>query len=111
MDPGAIFGFELEVSVEDLAGGVVLKANQSEHRATAFEPVVSAGIGERHHAKTRGGAAERYFRGRRFRAEARLAAPQDTAHGFAADGEVFLVPQLFGEMRIVAALIFAAGQA
>src|SRR5258708_30544370 len=50
-----VFGFELEVSGEDLAGGVILKADQSEHRAAAFEPVVAAGVGERHHAETGAG--------------------------------------------------------
>ena len=54
-----IFGFELEVSGEDLAGGVVLKADESEHRAAAFEPVVATGVGERHHAETRAGRAAR----------------------------------------------------
>jgi hypothetical protein len=41
-----IFRFELEVSGQDLAGGVVLKADQSEGGATALEPIVAAGIGE-----------------------------------------------------------------
>src|ERR1700694_4960969 len=54
--PG-VFSFELEVSGEDLAGSVVLKADQSEHRTAAFEPVVAAGIGERHHAETGAGRA------------------------------------------------------
>src|SRR5208283_3957034 len=52
-----IFGFELEVRGEDLAGGVVLKAEEGERGAAAFEPVVAAGIGERHHAETRAGRA------------------------------------------------------
>ena len=54
-----IFGFELEVSGQYLAGGVVLKAEQGEHRAAAFEPVVATGVGERHHAETRAGRAAR----------------------------------------------------
>ncbi len=33
-----IFGFALEVGGRDLAGGVVLKADQSEGGATVFEP-------------------------------------------------------------------------
>src|ERR1700730_15242948 len=53
-----IFGFELEVSGEDLAGGVVLKADESELGA-AFEQVMTAGIGERHHAEPRAGRASR----------------------------------------------------
>jgi hypothetical protein len=40
-----IFGFELEVSGEDLSGSIVLKADESEPRAAAFEPVMAAGIG------------------------------------------------------------------
>jgi hypothetical protein len=50
-----VFGFELEVSGEDLAGGVVLKSDVRELGAAAFEPVMTAGIGERHPAEARGG--------------------------------------------------------
>jgi hypothetical protein len=40
-----------------------------------LEPIVAAGIGERHHAETRaGGRRGRYLRGRRFCGEATLAA-------------------------------------
>src|SRR5258708_29403818 len=46
-----ICDLELEVSGEDLSGGVVLKADESELGAAAFEPVMTAGIGERHHAE------------------------------------------------------------
>jgi hypothetical protein len=46
----SIFGFELEVSGQDLAGGVILKTDESELGAAALEPVMTAGIGERHHA-------------------------------------------------------------
>ena len=52
-----IFGFELEVSGQDLAGGIVLKTDQSEGGAAALEPIVAAGIGEDHHAETRAGQA------------------------------------------------------
>src|SRR5678809_982635 len=52
-----IFGFELKVSGEDLAGGVVLKADESQGRTATFEPVVTTGAGERHHAETRTGRA------------------------------------------------------
>ena len=47
-----IFGFELEVSGQDLAGGIVLKADERKLRAAAFEPVMTTGVGERHHAET-----------------------------------------------------------
>jgi hypothetical protein len=48
-----VFGFKLEVSGEDLAGGVVLKTDESEFGAAAFEPVMAAGVGEHHHAEAR----------------------------------------------------------
>ena len=53
----SIFRFELEVSGEDLAGGVVLKTDEGEGGATALEPIVAASIGEDHHAETRTGRA------------------------------------------------------
>src|SRR5207302_10852656 len=46
----SVFGFELEVSGQDLAGRVVLKAEERKLGAAAFEPVMTAGIGEHHHA-------------------------------------------------------------
>src|ERR1035437_5007063 len=52
-----IFGFELEVSGQDLTGGVILKADERELGAAAFEPVVPAGIGERPSCRSVGGAA------------------------------------------------------
>jgi hypothetical protein len=53
----SIFGFELEMSGQDLAGSIVLKADEGEFGAAALEPVMTAGIGERHHAETRAGRA------------------------------------------------------
>src|SRR5260370_25237619 len=50
-----IFGFQLEVSSQDLTGGVVLKTDERELGAAAFEPIMTAGIGKRHHAKARAG--------------------------------------------------------
>jgi hypothetical protein len=52
-----VFGFELEVGGEDLTGGIILKADESELRAAAFEPVMTAGVGERHHAEAWAGQA------------------------------------------------------
>ena len=49
----SVFRFELEVGGEDLAGGVILKADEGELGATAFEPIMTAGVGEHHHAKAR----------------------------------------------------------
>ena len=55
-----VFGFELEVSGQDLTGGIVLKAQECEMGAAALEPVMTAGIGERHHAEAdAGGRRER----------------------------------------------------
>ena len=70
-----IFGFELEVSGQDLAGGIVLKTDQSEGGAAAWSQSwrlasVSAIMPNR----GRGGRRERYLRGRRFCGEASLAA-------------------------------------
>jgi hypothetical protein len=51
------------VSGEDLAGGIVLKADEGKFGSTALEPIVAAGIGERHHAETRaagGGGGDIY---------------------------------------------------
>ena len=86
-----IFGFELEVSGQDLAGGVVLKADEGELGAAAFEPVMAAGIGERHHAEAWTGrpagavlARPALLRRRQF------GGAQEAAHGFAADREVLL---------------------
>src|SRR5258708_8404278 len=50
-----VFGFELEVSGKNLAGGVVLKTDEGEQGTAAFEPVVAAGIGARHHSETGAG--------------------------------------------------------
>src|SRR5208283_1129116 len=44
----SIFGFELEVGGQDLAGGVILKADESELGAAALKPVMTAGVGEHH---------------------------------------------------------------
>ena len=107
-----IFGFELEVSGQDLSGGVVLKTDESEFGAAAFEPIMTAGIGQRHHAKAWAGrpagavlTRSALLRRRHFRG------PQDAANGFAADGKVLLEAKFFRQMRIVETLILAAGQA
>ena len=106
-----IFGFELEVSGEDLAGGVVLKADQSKLGAATFEPVMTAGVGEHHHAETRTGRASGAILARpALLRRSQFGGPQDAAHGLAADGEVFFVAKFFRQMRIVEALILAASQ-
>ena len=91
-----IFGFELEVSGQDLAGGVVLKADEGELGAAAFEPVMTAGIGERHHAETWAGRAAGAVLARpALLRRGQFGGPQDAAHGLAADGEVFLGAKFF----------------
>ena len=46
-----IFGFELEARGQDLTGGIILKPDQGQFRTTTFEPIMTAGIGEHHHAQ------------------------------------------------------------
>src|SRR5450755_1531836 len=105
-----IFGFELEVSGEDLTGGIILKTDESEFGAAAFEPVMTAGVGEGHHAETRAGRASRTILPRpALLRRSQFGGPQDAAHGLPADGEVLFRAQFFRQMRIVEALILAAG--
>src|SRR5271170_7105408 len=107
----SIFGFELEVGGQDLAGGVILKADERELGAAALEPVMTAGIGERHHAEAWAGRAVAAILARpALLRRGQFGGPQDAAYGLAADGEVFLDPKFFREMGIVEALILAAGQ-
>ena len=107
-----VFGFELEVGGEDLFGGVVLKADQSELWTAALELVMGTGVGKRHHAETRAGRAPgAILAGPAFLRRGQLGPAQDTAHGLAADGEVLLGVEFLAEMGIVEAPILAAGQA
>src|SRR5450432_1276525 len=106
-----IFGFELEVSGEDLTGSVVLKADEGEHGTAAFEPVVTAGIGERHHAKARAGRAPRAIFSRpALLRRSQFGSAQDAPHGLAADREVLFGTKFLRQMRIVEAQILAPGQ-
>ena len=85
----SVFRFELEVSGEDLAGGVVLKADESELGAASFEPVMAAGVGEHHHAEAgTAQAAGAVLAGAAFLRRSQLGAAQDAAHGLAADDNV-----------------------
>src|SRR5271170_8505634 len=106
-----VFGFELEVSGEDLAGGVVLKTDEGELGAAAFEPVVAAGVGEHHHAEagTAQAAGAVLARAALLRGS-QLGSAQDAAHGLTTDAELLLGVQFFKEMRIVEAPILAARQ-
>jgi hypothetical protein len=99
----------LEVSGEDLTGGVILKTDEGEHGAAAFEPVMAAGIGERHHAETGAGRAAGAILARpALLRKSEFGGAQDAAHGFAADGESLFGAKFFRQMRIVEALILAA---
>jgi hypothetical protein len=107
-----VFGFELEVSGQDLAGGVILKGDESELGAAAFEPVMTAGIGERHHAEAWAGWPARAILARPALLRRRqFGGAQEAAHGLAADGQVLLGMEFFREVGIVKALVLAAGQA
>ena len=106
----SIFGFELEVRGKDLAGGVVLPADEGEDGATALEPVVATGVGEDHHAETRAGRATGAVLARpALVRRSPLGGAQDTAHGFAAHGQALLSAKFFYQMGIVEAPILAAG--
>ena len=107
----SVFGFQLEVGGEDLAGSVVLKADESEFGAATFQPVMAAGVGEHHHAETGAAqAAGAVLAGAALLRRSQLGSPQDAAHGLAADLEILLGVQFFTEMRIVEAGILAARQ-
>jgi hypothetical protein len=106
-----VFRFELKVRGEDLAGGIVLKADQSELGAAAFQPIMATGVGEHHHAEAgTAQAAGAVLAGTALLRGSQLGGAQDAAHGLAADLEFFLRVQFFTEMRIVKALILAARQ-
>src|SRR5271168_580611 len=84
--PERIFRFELEVSGEDLAGGVILKADESELRTAAFEPIMTASVGEHHHAEARTAqAAGAVLAGAALLRRSQLGRTQDAADGFATD--------------------------
>jgi hypothetical protein len=101
----------LEVSGEDLAGGVVLKADESERGTASFEPVVTAGIGEHHHAAARAGYAARAILARpTLLRRGQFRSPQDTAHGLATDDEILSDAKFLRQMRIVETLILTASQ-
>src|SRR5580700_10332821 len=107
----SVFRFELKVSGEDLAGGVVLKTDEGELGAAAFQPIMTAGIGEHHHAEAgTAQAAGAVLASTALLRRCQLGAAQDAAHGFAADRQMLFAVQFLAEMRIVEALILAAGQ-
>src|ERR1022692_2311308 len=106
-----VFGFELEMGGEDLAGGVILKADESEFGATTFQPVLTAGVGEHHHAQAgTAQAAGAVLAGATLLRRSQLGAAQDAAHALAADRQMLFAVQFLAEMRIVEALILAARQ-
>src|SRR5450755_1163980 len=106
-----VFGFELKVGGEDLAGGVILKADEGELGAAAFEPIMATGVGEHHHAEagTTQAAGAVLARAALLR-RSQPGAAQDAAHALAADRQMLFAVQFLAEMRIVEALILAAGE-
>ena len=106
-----ILGFELEMGGQDLTGGIVLKADQGEGGAAAFEPVMTTSVGERHHAEAGAGwTARTIFSWPSFLRRGHFGGAQNPAHGFAAEGEVLFALKFFRQMGIVEALILAARQ-
>ena len=94
-----------------MTGGVVLKAEEGEQGAAALEPVMTAGIGERHHAEAWAGrAAGVIFAGPALLRRGQFGGAQDAAHGLAAEAEILLDPKFFGEVGIVEAPVLAPGQ-
>ncbi len=100
------------MSGEDLAGGVVLKTDEGEFGPTALKPIMAAGVGQRHHAETRAGRASgAIFARPPLLRRGHFGGPQNTAHGFATEGEMVLGAQFLGQMGIVEAPILALRQA
>src|ERR1019366_5992871 len=107
----SILGFELELGGQDVAGGVILEADEGEARTAALEPVVTTGIGLQHHASAGAAwAAGAIFAGTTLLRGGQLGPPQNTAQGFAAEAESFILHQLVVKMRVVEAGILGAGQ-
>src|ERR1019366_10528672 len=87
------------------------KADESELGAAALEPIVTAGIGERHYAQARAGRPAGTVLARpALLRRGQVRGTQNAAHGLAADGEVLFGTKFFREMRIVEALVLATGQ-
>src|SRR5271167_2616399 len=99
-----VFGFELKMSGEDLAGGVVLKADEGEFGAAAFEPIMAAGVGEHHHAEagTAQAASAVLARAALLRGSD-FGTAQDAAHALAAERQMLFAVEFLAEMRIVEA--------
>ena len=96
---------------QDLASGVVEKAEQGELRTALFEPGVQAGIEEQHVAFASARQASLAMRG--SATLTRRADPgraQQTAESLAAQRQAFDLAELFAEMVIVKTGIARAGQ-
>ena len=106
-----VFRFELKMGREDVAGGIILKADEGELGAAAFEPIMTAGVGEHHPAEARTAQAAGAVLARAtLLRRSQLGRAQNAAHALAADLEIFLTAEFFAEMRIIEALILATGQ-
>ena len=94
----SIFGFQLEVSGQDLAGSVVLKADQGELgdrglRASRWRLASVSAIMPK---QGTGQAAGAILGGPTLLRRGQFGGAQDAAHGFAAEGEVLLGLKFFG---------------
>ncbi len=100
-----------ELGGQDFAGGVVLHAESGEARAAAFEPVVRAAIELHEFTETRGTqAALAVSRSTTLAWRALAILAQQTAEGFATEGEALALDQLFAEVVVVEAHIGATRQ-
>src|SRR6266478_4344756 len=99
------------MSGEDLAGGVVLKADERKFGAATFQPVMTAGVGEHHHAEAGTAQAAGAIAARTTLLRRRkLGRAQDAAHALPANRQMLFAVQFLAEMRIVEAQILAASQ-
>src|ERR1039457_1878402 len=101
-----------ELGGEDFTGGIVLQAEGGESRAAAFEPIMRGAIELHQFALARGTQAALAMSGSAaFARRADAGLTQESAEGFAAEGEALDLTKFFAEVVIVEAGIGRAGQA
>ena len=108
----AMCGFgRKELSGQEFSCGVVLQAERGETRAAAFQPVVRGTVELHQFAFASGSQTALAMSGSTafaWRTDAGL--PQQTAQGFAAEGEALDLAKFFAEMVVVETGIGGAGQ-
>ena len=108
---GGILGLQLKASGHDAAGSVVLKAQQSEAGAAAFQPVMAAGVGQKHHAETGPAwAAGTILRWAALLRRRTFGLAQNAAHALPAQAQTFLLDQFLPKMGVIEAGILAPDQ-